>query len=33
MESKFTKSLSNKGTENSGLALLLTDAASRASTC
>ena len=26
MESKFTKSLSNKGTENSGLALLLTDA-------
>ena len=26
MESKFTKSLSNKGTENRGLALLLTDA-------
>lgn len=26
MESKFTKSLRNKGTENSGLALLLTDA-------
>jgi hypothetical protein len=26
VESKFTKSLSNKGTENSGLALLLTDA-------
>ena len=25
MESKFTKSLRNKGTENSGLALLLTD--------
>jgi hypothetical protein len=26
MEAKFTKSLSNKGTENQGLALLLTDA-------
>lgn len=26
MEAKFTKSLSNKGTENKGLALLLTDA-------